>query len=66
MRARLPQPELLGVGAGRVEAAAEVARELFGRGVALRPGSRIRYLLVDGGGKKRATGAARGGGRGGV
>jgi len=42
-------------------AAAEVARELSGRGVALRPGSRIRYLLVDGGGKAAARRPARGG-----
>ena len=28
-------------------AAAEVARELCGRGVTLRPGSKIRYLLID-------------------
>jgi len=41
-------------------AAAEAARELSGRGVALRPGSRIRYLLVDEGGKKAAR-SARGG-----
>ncbi len=38
-------------------AAAEVARELSGRGVTLRPGSRIRYLLVDGGGKQRGRAA---------
>jgi len=38
-------------------AAAEVARELSGRGVALHPGSRIRYLLVDEGGKKAARSA---------
>jgi hypothetical protein len=44
-------------------AAAEVARELAGRGVALRPGSKIRYLLVDGGGGKKAAGTARGGGK---
>ena len=31
-------------------ASAEVARELAGRGVALHPGSRIRYLLTDEGG----------------
>ena len=43
-------------------AAAEVTRELAGRGVALRPGSRIRYLLVDGGGRKAAR-HARGGGK---
>ena len=42
-------------------AAAEVARELSGRGVALRPGSRIRYLLVNEGG--RGAGVARGGGK---
>jgi DNA polymerase-2 len=38
-------------------APAEVARELSGRGVALRPGSRIRYLLVDGGGKQHGRAA---------
>jgi DNA polymerase-2 len=38
-------------------AAAEVARELSGRGVALRPGSRIRYLLVDGGEKQHGRAA---------
>jgi DNA polymerase elongation subunit (family B) len=34
-------------------AAAEVTRELCGRGVTLRPGSKIRYLLTDGGGARR-------------
>jgi DNA polymerase elongation subunit (family B) len=43
-------------------ASAEVARELSGRGVTLRPGSRIRYLLVDGG-RRKASGAARAGGK---
>ncbi|OGP77851.1 MAG: hypothetical protein A2Z26_01500 [Deltaproteobacteria bacterium RBG_16_66_15] len=32
-------------------AAAAVARELCGRGVTLRPGSKIRYLLADRGGR---------------
>ncbi len=40
--------------------AAAVTRELCGRGVTLRPGSKIRYLLVDEGGKK-AVRASRGG-----
>jgi DNA polymerase-2 len=44
-------------------AAAAVARELSGRGVALHPGSRIRYLLVDGGGRGKASGTARAGGK---
>jgi len=44
-------------------AAAEAARELSGRGVALRPGSRIRYLLVDEGGKTKAARGARDGGK---
>jgi DNA polymerase-2 len=34
-------------------AAAEVTRELCGRGVTLRAGSKIRYLLTDGGGHSR-------------
>ncbi|MBP2675864.1 MAG: polB [Deltaproteobacteria bacterium] len=37
-------------------AAAEVARELAGRGVALHPGSRIRYLLTDEGGRPHRRG----------
>ncbi|HEX9191006.1 MAG TPA: hypothetical protein VF847_02845, partial [Candidatus Deferrimicrobiaceae bacterium] len=44
-------------------AAAEVARELSGRGVALRPGSRVRYLLVDEGGRKKTSRTGRGGGK---
>ncbi|MEW6719168.1 MAG: DNA polymerase domain-containing protein [Thermodesulfobacteriota bacterium] len=43
-------------------AASEVARELSGRGVALRPGSRIRYLLTDEGGRS-ARGAGKQHGR---
>ncbi len=39
-------------------AASEVARELSGRGVALRPGSRIRYLLTDEGGHPPGRGSA--------
>jgi DNA polymerase-2 len=39
-------------------AASEVARELSGRGVALRPGSRIRYLLTDEGGRPPGRGGA--------
>lgn len=39
-------------------AAAAVARELCGRGVSLRPGSKIRYLLADG--KGRAMGFLEG------
>jgi hypothetical protein len=39
-------------------AAAEVARELSGRGVALHPGSRIRYLLTDEGGRPPGRGGA--------
>ncbi|GAB4364370.1 MAG: hypothetical protein Kow00128_05960 [Deltaproteobacteria bacterium] len=39
-------------------AAAEVARELCGRGVALRPGSKIRYLLTEEG-QTRSGAAAR-------
>ncbi len=39
-------------------AAAEAARELSGRGVALRPGSRIRYLLTDEGGRPPGRGGA--------
>ena len=46
-------------------AAAEVARELSGHGVELRPGSRIRYLLTDEGGALPAAAApGRGGPRG--
>jgi len=37
-------------------AAAEVARELCGRGVPLRPGSKIRYLLTGEGGRPRGSG----------
>ncbi|MGZ9252085.1 MAG: hypothetical protein ACXW4F_07915, partial [Candidatus Deferrimicrobiaceae bacterium] len=37
-------------------AAAEVARELCGRGVTLRPGSKIRYLLTEGGGHSCGSG----------
>jgi DNA polymerase-2 len=44
-------------------APAEVARELSGRGVALRPGSRIRYLLVDEGGKAKSAKGGRDGGK---
>ncbi len=39
---------------------AVVTRELCGRGVTLRPGSRIRYVLTDGGGKARRHGRAMG------
>ena len=39
-------------------AAAEVTRELCGRGVTLRPGSKIRYLLTDGGGRPPGRGNA--------
>ncbi len=39
---------------------AAVTRELCGRGVTLRPGSRIRYLLTDGGGKAKRHGRAMG------
>jgi DNA polymerase-2 len=39
-------------------AASEVARELSGRGVARRPGSRIRYLLTDEGGRPPGRGGA--------
>ena len=37
-------------------AAEEVARELCGRGVPLRPGSKIRYLLTGEGGRPRGSG----------
>ncbi len=39
-------------------AAAAVTRELCGRGVALRPGSKIRYLLTSGGGCPGGSGSA--------
>ena len=39
-------------------AAAGVTRELCGRGVALRPGSKIRYLLTSGGGRPGGSGSA--------
>ncbi len=41
-------------------AAAEVTRELCGRGVTLRAGSKIRYLLTDGGDRARRHGRATG------
>jgi DNA polymerase elongation subunit (family B) len=41
-------------------AAAEVTRELCGRGVTLRAGSKIRYLLTDEGGRARGSGGQRG------
>jgi DNA polymerase-2 len=40
-------------------AAAEVTRELCGRGVKLSPGSKIRYLLTDGGGRSNRAGARK-------
>ncbi|MGA7104143.1 MAG: DNA polymerase domain-containing protein [Candidatus Deferrimicrobiaceae bacterium] len=40
-------------------AAAEVTRELCGRGVTLPPGSKIRYLLTDGGGRSNRAGALK-------
>jgi DNA polymerase-2 len=40
-------------------AAAEVTRELCGRGVTLHPGSKIRYLLTDGGGRSNRAGALK-------
>jgi len=43
-------------------ASAEVARELCGRGVSLRPGSKIRFLLTEEGERRRVP-TARGAGR---